>query len=443
MSKLPAGWAIEELGELTTKIVDGSHNPPPGVDVGEPMLSARNIEGGRINFDKYRLITSEAFEREDARTAVAPDDVLLTIVGTIGRSAVVPLDHPRFSLQRSVAVLRPNGSITPHYLRHYLQADDTQQWMLERAKGTAQKGIYLGALAKLPCLVPPLAEQRQIVAKLDALTVRTARARADLDRIPALAARYKQAALAKAFSEAEAEAVETRTLGAVSEEVRNGLSRRPEHAPPGLPILKISAIRPLTVRLEEVRYYVLEPGEDVERYALKSGDLLFTRFNGNPELVAACGRVRELPDEGMLYPDKLIRVRLDQDRVAPEFAEIVASSPQAREQLEQNIKSAAGQHGISGGDLKLLRMPLPSVDSQRVIARRTATALREIDRLISEAVAARHLLNRLDQAVLAKAFRGDLVLQDPDDEPASVLLDRIRAERATAPKAKRGRRVAA
>lgn len=291
--------------------------------------------------------------------------------------------------------------------------------------------------------LPPLAEQRRIVAKLDALTARTARARADLDRIPALAARFKQAVLAKAFSEAEAEALETTTLGAVSEEVRNGLSRRPEHAPPGFPILKISAIRPLTVRLEEVRYYVVEPGEHVERYALKSGDLLFTRFNGNPDLVAACGRVRELPDEGMLYPDKLIRVRLDQDRVAPEFAEIIASSPQAREQLEQNIKSAAGQHGISGGDLKLLRMPLPSVDFQKVIAHRTATALREIDRLTAEAAAARRLLDRLDQAVLAKAFRGELVPQDPADEPASVLLDRIRAERAAWPKAKRGRKAAA
>lgn len=329
-----------------------------------------------------------------------------------------------------------------HWLRHYFATRTYRDFVERVALGININNLRGSDLGAMPIPVAPLAEQRRIVAKLDALTARTARARADLDRIPALAARYKQAVLAKAFIEAETGAFETTTLGALSDEVRNGLSRRPEHAPPGFPILKISAVRPLTVRLDEVRYYLVERGEDVGRYVLRSGDLLFTRFNGNPELVAACGRVRELPDEGMLYPDKLIRVRLDQNRVAPEFAEIIASSPQARGQLEQHIKSAAGQHGISGGDLKLLRMPLPTVDAQRVIARRTTTALREIESMVAEAATARHLLDRLDQAVLARAFRGELVPQDPADEPASALLDRIRARRAAAPKVKRTKRTA-
>jgi len=63
--------------------------------------------------------------------------------------------------------------------------------------------------------------------------------------------------------------------------------------------------------------------------------------------------------------------------------------------------------------------------------------------LEAEAARARALLDRLESAILAKAFRGELVLQDPNDEPASVLLDRIRAERAAAPRPKRGRRAAA
>jgi len=63
-----------------------------------------------------------------------------------------------------------------------------------------------------------------------------------------------------------------------------------------------------------------------------------------------------------------------------------------------------------------------------------------IDRLASEGTSARKLIDRLDQAVLAKAFRGELVPQDPADEPASVLLERIRAEHGAAPKPRRGRR---
>lgn len=82
-------------------------------------------------------------------------------------------------------------------------------------------------------------------------------------------------------------------------------------------------------------------------------------------------------------------------------------------------------------------------DRQAEIVHRIETAFAWIDRLATEATSARKLIDRLDQAVLAKAFRGELVPQDPADEPASVLLERIRAERGAAPKARRGRRPAA
>jgi type I restriction enzyme, S subunit len=274
--------------------------------------------------------------------------------------------------------------------------------------------------------VAPLTEQRRIVATIDSLSAKSKRARDHLDHIPRLVEKYKQAILAAAYANAQQHGGQPVTLGSIAVEVRNGLSKKPSDDPSGLPILRISAVRPLRVHLQDIRYYPIT--ETVPATALlREGDLLFTRYNGNPDFTAVCGMVRGLRDD-MAYPDKLIRARLS-EAADPRFVEIMCASSQSRDWLAPHIKTAAGQHGISGSDLKRLPVPLPSISDQRVIIHRTATALVWIDRLASETTSARKLIDHLDQAVLTKAFRGELVPQDPNDEPASVLLERIRAER--------------
>jgi type I restriction enzyme S subunit len=111
--------------------------------------------------------------------------------------------------------------------------------------------------------------------------------------------------------------------------------------------------------------------------------------------------------------------------------------------IEGLAKSTSGVNNINSTQIEQLPIKLTSIDEQGEIVRRIDAAFVWIDRLASEATSARRLIDRLDQAVLAKAFRGELVQQDPDDEPASVLLERISAERGAAPKAKRGRRAKA
>jgi type I restriction enzyme S subunit len=98
-----------------------------------------------------------------------------------------------------------------------------------------------------------------------------------------------------------------------------------------------------------------------------------------------------------------------------------------------SLAGGTGQPYVNQVILNELAIPVPSIKEQREIVRRTKTAFAWIDRLGGEATSARKLIDRLDQTVLAKAFRGELVPQDPNDEPASVLLERVRAERATAP----------
>ena len=187
-------WVEVRLRDVAAKIVDGSHNPPHAADDGYPMLSARKVENGQIVWKEYRLVGLSDFERENARTAVTPGDVLLTIVGSIGRSAVVASGSPRFLLQRSVAVLSFPG-LVPHFMSYLFQGPDFQRHLREQARGTAQKGVYLKTLGDSQVEVPPAAEQQRIVEALDSYLSRLDAAVANVERAQARLKAYRASVL--------------------------------------------------------------------------------------------------------------------------------------------------------------------------------------------------------------------------------------------------------
>lgn len=167
--ELPEGWEWARLGVLCKKLTDGSHNPPKDAGNGYPMLSSQNIQDGYIDIENpSRYVSEDDFEKENARTLVQKNDVLLTIVGSIGRSAVV-LEDKSFVLQRSVAVI--DTSLYSHFLSNFFKAITAQNYFIENGKGTAQKGIYLGQLSLMLIPVPSLGEQKRISDRLNELMI--------------------------------------------------------------------------------------------------------------------------------------------------------------------------------------------------------------------------------------------------------------------------------
>jgi type I restriction enzyme, S subunit len=187
--------------------------------------------------------------------------------------------------------------------------------------------------------------------------------------------------------------------------MRNGISAKPD-AESGLPMLRISAVRALSVNLSEARYLNAKASDYLD-YVLNEGDLLFTRYNGNPELVGVCGVVPQLTSP-LVHPDKLIRCKLASPGALPAFVAIMSNVGASRNYLAKRVRTTAGQAGISGGDLKGLPIQLPPLAEQTRIVAEVERRLSVVDELESVVTANLRRANRLRQSVLQKAFTGTL-----------------------------------
>lgn len=164
--EIPTNWMWVRLGNICSKVVDGDHNPPKGENHPTPyiMASSQNINNDRlVNLCSVRYLSKEVFEKENLRTLASEGDIFFTSVGSLGRSCVYD-GSLNICFQRSVSVI--TAQIYNWYLKRCFDSPYYQNMMYAEAKGTAQKGFYLKQLSNSLIPLPPLAEQKRIVAKL-------------------------------------------------------------------------------------------------------------------------------------------------------------------------------------------------------------------------------------------------------------------------------------
>ena len=286
--------------------------------------------------------------------------------------------------------------------------------------------------------LPPLGEQKRITDKLDALLARVDACRERLDRVPAILKRFRQAVLAAAMSgeltaewrEGTSSGTEWRhsSVGALLVDIRYGTAKKCLYEPRTTPVLRIPNIIDGRVNHEDMKYAEFIDSE-FHRLALLAGDILMIRSNGSLGLVGRTAIVSDR-EAGFVYAGYLIRLRVNQALAQPAYVSLALSSPKSRDAIELVARSTSGVNNINTDEIKALPIPLPGLEEQREIARRVEALLAYADRIEARYAAARAQVERLTPALLAKGFRGDLVPQDPNDEPASVLLQRICAARA-------------
>ena len=166
---VPEHWDVKRLKHVCSLIKDGTHQPPSRTSSGIPLLSVRNIINGKfVNLPDDSLISEEDFNELQRSFEVKKNDVLLAIVGaTIGKVAIVE-EMPPFTIQRSLAVLRPNINMAHYkYFSFFVRSSVFQRLLWKNAGYSAQPGIYLGSITNFNITAPGMNEQRTIAAFLD------------------------------------------------------------------------------------------------------------------------------------------------------------------------------------------------------------------------------------------------------------------------------------
>lgn len=167
---IPMEWDTPTLALACSLIRDGTHLPPVRVEEGPLLLSVRNMQGGQFVLTDQDTRVSDTFYRQMHKSwEVQKGDVLLAIVGaTIGKTAMVG-DMPKFTLQRSVAVLRGRpDQLRNEFLHLYLGSPEFQASLWAQVNQTAQPGIYLDQLGNIALRAPPPTEQEEVQLRMQA-----------------------------------------------------------------------------------------------------------------------------------------------------------------------------------------------------------------------------------------------------------------------------------
>ena len=348
-----------KIKDICTSVTDGSHNPPQGIEKSEyMMLSSKNIFDDEITFDEPRFLSEKDFEREHKRTQIAVGDVLLTIVGTVGRTAVVDEDMPAFALQRSVAVLHPKNDVClPRFLMYALRGKRT--YIENRAKGVAQKGIYLKEVSDIDIYIPDISNQEIIINKLDKVNTIIKLRQEELLALDNLI----KARFVEMFGNLRmnTKGWSVKTFDKLSYLITDGEHSTPRRITQGVYLLSARNILNHSLQLEDVDYIDKEEYERIaKRVVPQEGDVLIS-CSGT---VGRCCSVPAGVKFQMVRSVALIRFKEEINHV---FAEYMITSDYLQEQIKGS-QTVSAQANLFQGKIKALKGFVPPIELQKQFA---------------------------------------------------------------------------
>ena len=448
---IPPGWSEVPFEALLVKLSNGTtteqHKEPPGI----PVSRIETISEAKINFAKVRYIRDASTELRE-RFLLLPGDILFSHINSDTHLGKCALYRGGSELLHGMNLLlmRMVPAAYPEFIEQYLTYLRARGYFIQIAQHAVnQSSLNQKKISQIPVHLPPLAEQKRIVAKIEELFSELEAGEESLRVARRQLGAYRQSLLKQAFEGKLTARWRTQRPSELAEwswltledvaEVTGGLTKnsKRDSLTSRIPYLRVANVYANELRLDEIKDIGVTP-EEAKKVRLVKGDLLIVEGNGSLDQI---GRVAlwngSIPNCG--HQNHLIRARCHA-MAHPAFVLMFLISPRGRELIEKQAASTSGLHTLSVSKVQHLPVPLCSLPEQQEIVRLLDEQFEVVERNEREIDAALKRSEALRQSILKKAFTGRLAPQIATDEPASALLARLGTERETGAPSARPRR---
>lgn len=449
------GWVTTTIGEISTLVRGITYNKEqaaksPSPDC-KPVLRANNING-TLNFDDLVFVPQHLISADQI---IKSGDIIFAMSSgskhLVGKSA-----RARFGFDGSYgafcALLRAHEHVDKDFLYYVFQNNKFRRLISEVAKGSNINNLKREHILDFEIALPPRQEQHRIVAKIEELFSELDKGIENLKIARAQLKVYRQALLKHAFAGkglAQKGIIDQPfgdefifTLGDVIQTLGQGWSPRcletPSPNDDEWGVIKTTAIQPLNFDDTKNKQIPigLTPRPHLE---IIPGDVLITRAGPRTRVGIACFVKSTRPK--LMVCDKAYRLQVQKEKIIPQYLVMILNTSEVLSELEK-LKSGISDSGLNLTQEKFLtlKVMVPSLEHQQFILDDIDAKLSEVDQLELTITTSLQQAEALRQSILKKAFSGQLVPQDPHDEPASALLAHIKAERENTQPAGRSRR---
>ncbi len=442
---IPQTWTLTQLGNLTAQIVGGgtpSKTSAANFNGHIPFMTVKDLKA-RFVSTTVDHISEEALQ-SSATTKVPADTLIVATRMSLGKIARPTMD---VAINQDLKALFLHGGVNKTFVEYFWRSKS--QAIQSMGTGTTVKGIRLEDIRSLEVPLAPVAEQKRIADKLDTVLTRVDAVNTRLARVAPLLKRFRQSVLAAATSGRLTEdwrAVNQinsdwldKPAQALKDYVKLDMGfafKSADFLNEGLRLLRGDNIEPGGLRWRDAKHIDEDAVRDLGHLMLKVGDLVLAMDRPIISAGLKLARVSE-QDVPCVLVQRVCKFNCTPS-LSKDFLFLVLQGTAFINHLGA-VQNGSGVPHISGAQILSFKLQLPSADEQTEIVRRVETLFAFADRLEARLAQAQTAATRLTPALLAKAFRGELVPQDPNDEPVAELLRRLQAERASAPKASAGR----